>query len=486
MAIRKETLTDTWIGTRSHDVFVGSENSDAAYGGAGNDTLSGNGGDDTLDGGIDRDTLFGGNGNDVIWGDDPLSKLGLHGNDTIDGGAGDDIVYGMGGDDSIVGGLGNDTVWGNEGNDSLVTGDGVDSLFGGDGNDFVGNFPLGSRLDAGDYHEGGAGFDTFFYSRGPEPLPNGNPLAAITIDLRAGTIEDRGATGELHKFEQIITSGSNFHVIGSDADDVISNSSVTTDPARGSRLDGGGGNDTITSGGGYDRLDGGAGDDLIYGGSGDDIIVGSLGADGAYGGAGNDHMSAGIATLQDGDMYDGGAGVDSFLFQNPDGPSGSVVVTIDLDMGFIATPQIEAGIGGMENITVRGDAFVVRGSDIGELITHQSDPAGNPLLQVGVTIDGGGGNDTIFAGATDDILSGGAGDDTVYGGAGDDTFLAGAGNDTYRGDWGSNTIIYNGVQADYDIQSTGAGGWIVTDLRTGDVDRLTDFQRLEFDDIVMS
>ena len=53
-------------------------------------------------------------------------------NNTIDGGAGNDLIEGWGGDDSLIGGQGNDTLAGGLGNDTLDGGDGTDiALFSG-------------------------------------------------------------------------------------------------------------------------------------------------------------------------------------------------------------------------------------------------------------------------------------------------------------------------------------------------------------------
>jgi Ca2+-binding RTX toxin-like protein len=53
-------------------------------------------------------------------------------------------------------------------------------------------------------------------------------------------------------------------------------------------LVGGAGNDTLTSGNGWDFLDGGAGNDTLSGGGGNDILRGGKGNDTLYGGLGDD------------------------------------------------------------------------------------------------------------------------------------------------------------------------------------------------------
>lgn len=72
---------------------------------------------------------------------------------------------------------------------------------------------------------------------------------------------------------------------------------------------------------------------------------------------------------------------------------------------------------------------------------------GNDRLQaegfghdVQVTLDGGGGDDTIIGGKGNDTVRGGAGNDTIYGNAGNDHIRGGAGNDLIRGGGGNDYI----------------------------------------------
>ena len=80
-------------------------------------------------------------------------------------------------------------------------------------------------------------------------------------------------------------------------------------------VEGGDGDDTITTGAGNDRIDGGAGNDVIssgagrddiFGNSGDDVIIGGAGVNVIHGGDGNDEITAGPGT----NFIEGGAGDD--------------------------------------------------------------------------------------------------------------------------------------------------------------------------------
>jgi Ca2+-binding RTX toxin-like protein len=81
-------------------------------------------------------------------------------------------------------------------------------------------------------------------------------------------------------------------------------------------VEGGDGNDTITTGAGDDRIDGGAGNDVIssgagrddiFGNSGNDTITGGDGVNIIHGGDGDDQVTAGRGT----NFVEGGAGNDS-------------------------------------------------------------------------------------------------------------------------------------------------------------------------------
>ncbi|MGZ6705424.1 MAG: calcium-binding protein [Solirubrobacteraceae bacterium] len=63
------------------------------------------------------------------------------------------------------------------------------------------------------------------------------------------------------------------------------------------------------------------------------------------------------------------------------------------------------------------------------------------ILESPVTVDGEGGNDTIFAGSGNDTVLGGAGDDQITGNGGSDTVDGGPGSDTVLGGGGDDHVI---------------------------------------------
>nr|WP_233467039.1 Calx-beta domain-containing protein [Dolichospermum flos-aquae] len=109
-------------------------------------------------------------------------------------------------------------------------------------------------------------------------------------------------------------------------------------------------------------------------------------------------------------------------------PAGNTNYTL---VGTADDDILDALTGGGNNILQGGD-----GND--ELFAYTNDKlfgeAGNDELHSegngGNTLDGGDGNDIIFADRNDTIL-GGAGDDTIFGGRGGNTLTGGTGNDTF-------------------------------------------------------
>ena len=109
---------------------------------------------------------------------------------------------------------------------------------------------------------------------------------------------------------------------GADGNDVLIASATT-----GSKLNGGGGDDTLSGGDGNDHLRGGNGNDgiaghdgndRIYGNSGDDTVLGQNGVDSIYGqarddialgGWGNDRVNGGVGL----DTVAGGPGFDTLI-----------------------------------------------------------------------------------------------------------------------------------------------------------------------------
>ena len=225
---------------------------------------------------------------------------------------------------------------------------------------------------------------------------------------------------------------------------------VLTGTAGADTIDALGGNDQIFGLGGNDTLTGGAGADLVSGGAGDDTL--NFSTDGTW----TDQFAAQNAETgetvnldgmnQSTDVFDGGEGHDVvyltvgndaiFLDDNysvfPDGSSGPRLVSIE---------EINAGLG----------------NDIVDLTSN--------LFTAGdVTINGGEGNDVLWAGEGDDVIDGGTGNDSLWGGDGNDELIGGAGDDTLAGGEGTNVI--NGGDGTDTVDYSAADSGVSVNLGT--------------------
>jgi RTX calcium-binding nonapeptide repeat (4 copies) len=257
---------------------------------------------------------------------------------------------------------------------------------------------------------------------------------------------------------------------------------------------------------------GGAGDDRIlidetngpmpaariFGGSGNDALFGGSGADRLFGQAGNDTLTGGAGT----DRLYGGTGADQLIWNPGDGS--------DLDEGGRGADAVIVNGGGVgERFTAAAEGARVRFDrvdplpftlDIGtseHLLVNANGgddsftASGDLASLIGLTVNGGAGNDRIVGGNGDDVLTGGDGDDFVDGkqgsdtavlGAGDDTFQwdAGEGSDTVDGGAGQDALVFNGADAaeKFELSANGAGARLVRDVGRVTMD-LTGVERVD-------
>ena len=296
-------------------------------------------------------------------------------------------------------------------------------------------------------------------------------------------------------------------------------------------LNGEGGDDNIAGGSGAELLLGGDGNDSIDGNRGNDLAV--LGADDdtfvwdpgdgsdtVLGRSGTDTMlfnGAGAAERIDlsangnhlrffrdvGNITMDTVGVERVDFNALGGAdlvtvgdlSGTHVTNVNADLE--GTPA-GAGDGQIDRVTVDGtrhkdtidvsgdaarvtvsgpaatvtiehpeptDKLVVNGLGGNDGISAAALPAGT----IGLTLDGGAGDDTIagsrgveatLAGDGDDSVDGNGGNDLALLGAGDDTFVwdPGDGSDTIEGQDGTDTMLFNGAGASERIDVSANGG----------------------------
>ena len=427
--------------------------------------------------------------------------------DAVPLGANDDVIEAGAGNDSIDAGVDNDTVFGGTGSDTINASEDDDTLYGGDDADV---FQLGDNLgnDSIVGGEGGTDSDTIDGSA----LTSG--MDVTYTGNEAGTIND--ATGQIATFseiEELVLTGQ---------DDTV-DASATTQAVS---VDAGAGADSLIGGSGADTLVGGDGDDTLAGGGGADTLFGGSGMDYADYSSSASGVTVDLTTATgsggdaEGDVYGGidgliGSSFDDVLTgydgQGPGytnvfyGGAGNDILTglggddtlfggddedtFILGDGF-GNDTISGGEGGGDNDTVDASALTTgvdvnyTGNEAGTLtdgsdtatfsdmevlvLTDQADTVDASASSSGVSVEGGGGNDTIVGSAGDDSLDGGAGADSIDGGAGADTLYGGAGADTLSGGDGADTI-YGGDDVDMidggaaaDLLYGGAGADTIT------------------------
>jgi Ca2+-binding RTX toxin-like protein len=312
-------------------------------------------------------------------------------------------------------------------------------------------------------------------------------------------------------------------VNGNDGDDSINASilpagiiQLTLDGGQGNdTIFGSNGNDTLIGGDGNDFVDGDRGDDVAFLGSGHDTFVWDPGegSDVVEGGSGNDlmifngnganenfdfsangerlHFFRDVANIlmdtNDLEKVDLNAlgGVDNITVNDL---SGTDVNKINISLaGALGT---STGDGQVDTVTVNGrdkhDSIHISSNDQGRIkvdglaaevkITGSEGNfdrliinalGGNDVINarelgtglIGLTIDGGEGNDTLRGSAGDDTLIGGAGNDLIVSGNGADQLTGGDGHDNFRINFPTGGIdtITDFVSADDTIQILGSG-----------------------------
>jgi hypothetical protein len=254
-------------------------------------------------------TASGGNGVNDLWfgGDGGNNFAGTAGHDILVGGAAGDTIRGGAGWDFIDGGAGNDTLFGDDGNDILRGGTGPDNLQGGAGNDtYVFNRGDGADTIYDDYRpltlvSGASGTLGGSISSTYQPVPadGGSDTlefgAGITVaDISiASSGDDRTVTVRnpanpnaqdtilmydwAKPYNRIeffsFADGSTFSIAGILAHPGTAGADNLSWTDAAAWLDGGSGNDILTTGAFNDTLRGGPGNDWLIGGAGFDTAI---------------------------------------------------------------------------------------------------------------------------------------------------------------------------------------------------------------------
>ena len=211
------------------------------------------------------------------------------------------------------------------------------------------------------------------------------------------------------------------------------------------------GDDYLRGGDGNDTLIGGTGEDVLNAGAGDDTLMytaddtwGDRTAAVNVGGTGDDDDSGDWVSVADmnksDDTFIGGSGEDTLKMT--DGNDALFLDDGGHDPNLSSIEKIEAGAG----------------DDVVDLTSNDFDYGD-------VTIDGGTGDDVLWASIGDDVLIGGEGDDMLDGGAGDDT------------------AVFEGLIEDYDIYVDGDSGDLTVAAKDGSgTDTLKNVEHLKFRD----
>lgn len=453
------------------EILIGSAFDDDLEGDSGANDIRGGAGHDTLAGGGGTDTLSGEGGNDVLVADPGSHASGGEGIDTLDlshFGTGITVSGNFGGTLVTVG----EAFVSTDGLERLVATDQADVIdtsdqqvyeFEGRGGDdsITGSLVLepyaaGNVIDAGTGNDtvlGSLGHDVIHASEGDDVLEGGEGYdklslarlgAGCSVDLELGTSGAGAGNDTLSGFEEIIGSGFDDTLLGSD------------DATVGDTLFGQGGNDTLDGRGGNDVLSGESGNDSIVGGAGLDYIAGADGNDTLLGGDGNDSIMDDIGD----DSVDGGGGGDYVLLTSGGrdtvlGGAGNDTVGVQLDFdgdelqggeGFdTLLLELLPTIGGPQGLEI----------DLAMSYVRRSIGSDNLALIVGFEgVRASGGDDLITGDDADNLLDGSAGEDMIQGGLGSDTLVGGDGVDYLDGGGGVDILSFQdhlvGVKVDLD------------------------------------
>lgn len=277
-------------------------------------------------------------------------------------------------------------------NDTVDAAGGDDNINAGAGDDFI---------------IGGAGADTLNGGAGRDTISFETALEAVNADLDAGVGTAGDATGDEYSNIEV--------VIGSDF------------------------NDTLTIGSDQD-VDGGIGDDVLttvstnatlVGGLGDDTLVVDL--DGGF------LSEAGAPAL----VLDGGDGIDTADFTTVGLSLIGDDLRIDLASGEMGTFASLSGgaIDGIENIIGSTEDDAILGDDIANRLDGNDGDDFISGRDGDDTLEGGDGNDRILGGTGNDTANGGDGRDSIEGAEGDDLLEGGLEGDEIFGGDGNDSIF---------------------------------------------
>ena len=394
----------------------------------------------------------------------PITVHGGAGNDTIVGSYGHDRLYGDAGADSLNGGVDEDQLFADDSDVALIGGGGVDVLnfesysgFLRAANDSITMNGNTISANSGKFNgisvlniTGSNGDDTFDldqftgYQVNIAAKGGGDTIRVNT----GGTIDGGGGNDRITSLSQFnapqisggggddrITLLGSASVDGGAGNDVIDARNAVQGFGYGVSIAGGAGNDTITGSAFNDALDGGIGNDALDGGTGNDNLIGGPGRDSITGGGGDDTFEVDASD----DRWIGGTGIDSVLVVGNFNKATVTDTTVTIGGNAIAAT-------GLESISITGTAKndALDGTKFSGRVEF-SGLEGNDVLRAGAggsKLDGGAGNDLLVGGAGADVLLGGGGADQLHGNAGDDDLYADLTDTILAAGLGANDAIH--------------------------------------------
>ena len=340
-----------------------------------------------------------------------------------------------------------------------------------------------------------------------------------TILVNNGDVPIQGGTAT-------VANTSHLHLVGAGGNDSISlNEANGALPAA--DLLGGAGDDVLIGGSGDDFVDGDAGNDTVFMGAGDDTFQWNPGdgSDTVDGQSGSDTMvfngsdaSENIDISANGDRvrftrdvgnvtmdldgveeidFNALGGADTITVDNQlatdldvvklnldgaagggDGQLDAVIIngTESDDFAQITTlddgTTIVASVGSFPSVSITGAEVTNDQLTLNALGGNDSvDASGLPANLIGLSINGGTGNDTIIGSPGADLVNGGPGSDVVQMGDGRDTFVwnPGDGSDTVDGQGGADRLVFNGSDASENVDVSANGSRIRLSRDVGNV-----------------
>jgi subtilisin-like proprotein convertase family protein len=371
----------------------------------------------------------------------------------------------------------------------------------------------------------------------------GNPVEIMVIDTRDLPL---GSVLELQNIEFAVIIGNNITLRGGDGANIVFAGEGSQNMVLGADddiLHGGGGNDVVGSKGGNDRLFGDDGNDTIVGGLGDDYLEGGTGDDLMVGGqsdAGKLSFSQlkgqltmnwvpNAADLADSAGWnntgnsEGGAPIDprlAFMYQNtemretvtqlyhlllnklptmqemnlwatsgytvPQLEQGAANLLLKYVLGFPTQFQVKIvmeqlwGAGKVTDAQIQSNTNLINaGGSWGQLVDAliKSDNFKAALLNAdgSMTL-------TQISSMADSGWSFDMGADTLLGGAGNDTLIGGRGNDVLDGGDGTDSALWFGQPANFEVRIVGSGtarDVALVDTANGEVDIIRNIEQLQ-------